>query len=571
MQPPALVVNLTILLGAALVGGMVAHRLRQPVVLGYLVVGMATGPFALGLVTDPALVEAVAAIGVALLMFTLGLEVSFFQLMQVGRVGLWGGTANILLTFVLGLFLIRVAFQWSWPAAVLFGLIISLSSTTVALKVLLERGELDSLHGRITMAMQILQDISVIVMIIVLPVLGGAQENVFLALGTAVWRALVFIGAAVVLGVWVLPWLMGRVGGIRSRELFLLTVLFLSLGAALGTETFGLSAVFGAFLIGLVMRETRFAHQAVAEITPLRDIFAALFFVSLGMVLDPRAVLASWRVAILVLLMMLAIKFVAAFGVIRLFRYSSGISLLVAANLIPVSEFGFVLAREGVNTGILLPDSYSVIIGASIVTMLLAPFATGLSARLYNRLAGRQTSEVLEAAPKAYVRTGNEASVVIAGFGRVGQNIARGLQAAKVPYKVIELDPQVIFQLRCGGIDCVYGDASNARVLSLVELGQAKVLAVTFPDPLAMVNTVKTALMLNPDLKVIARVHSIREARILSSLGVTDLVSPAYEASLSFLERILATSGWSQGDVAKAVESARQDPGMLRYGPDEIE
>jgi len=280
MEQSDFVMNFTILLGAALVGGMVAHRLRQPVILGYLVVGVAIGPHALGLVNDLVLIEAAATIGVALLMLTLGLEVSFAQLRQVGKVGLWGGIAQILITFALGVIVANTLFGWSLSQAALFGLVISLSSTMVCFKILMERGELDSMHGRIMIAILILQDISVVLMMVVIPILGDAGQNLPLTLAMAIGKAVLFVGIAIVSGIWLLPWLMGRVGGVRSRELFLLTVLVLCLGAAVGTQILGLSVVFGAFLIGLVLRQTRFSHQALAEITPLRDIFAALFFVS---------------------------------------------------------------------------------------------------------------------------------------------------------------------------------------------------------------------------------------------------------------------------------------------------
>ena len=238
------VIGVAILLAAALVGGMVAHRLKQPVILGYLIVGVAVGPHALGLVGDLGLIEAAATIGVALLMFTLGLEISVSQFRQVGRVGLWGGSAQILLTLLLGLIAGLIVFHWHLSQALLFGLIISLSSTAVCLKILMERGELDSVHGRIMLAILIMQDISVVLMTVAVPLMNGTLQALPVALGIAVGKALIFVGLAVVSGLWVLPWLMGRVGGVRSRELFLLTVLVLSLGAALGTQIFGLSSVF---------------------------------------------------------------------------------------------------------------------------------------------------------------------------------------------------------------------------------------------------------------------------------------------------------------------------------------
>jgi CPA2 family monovalent cation:H+ antiporter-2 len=280
------VVAIAVLLAAALVGGMIAHRLKQPIILGYLVIGIAVGPHALGLVEDLEIIKTAATIGVALLMFTLGLEISISQLREVGKVGIWGGIIQILVTFTLGSVVGFTLFNWSIPQALLFGLIISLSSTVVCLKLLMDRGELSSVQGRIMLSILILQDIAVVLMMIVIPLMSGELKDLPLELGVALGKSVLFIGLTVVLGRWIVPWLLGNVGGVRARELFLLTVLVLSLGTAVGTHILGLSVVFGAFLVGLILRETRFVHQALAEITPLRDVFATLFFVSLGMLLD---------------------------------------------------------------------------------------------------------------------------------------------------------------------------------------------------------------------------------------------------------------------------------------------
>jgi len=567
------VISIAILLGAALVGGMIAHRLRQPVILGYLVVGVAVGPYALGLVGDVALIEAAATMGVALLMFTLGLEISVGQLRQVGKVGLWGGVAQILITFALGLVVGSALFRWSLSQAALFGLVISLSSTMVCLKILMERGELDSVHGRIMLAFLILQDISVVLMVIVIPLLGGTVDNLLLTLAIAIGKAILFVGIAIVLGLWVLPWLMGRVGGVRSRELFLLTVMVLSLGAALGTYILGLSVVFGAFVIGLVLHKTRFAHQALAEITPLRDIFATLFFVSLGMLLSPRFVLENWGLIAITVAIIIFIKFLVVSGIVRFFGYSGGISLLVGAGLFQIGEFSFILAQSGINTGIISNQFYSLILASAIITMILTPLSISLASWLYPKLA-RAPERVLVAEDTSALPVSGSPEVnpvVIAGYGRVGQNIAQGLRDTGIPYTVIEIDPERIFELRCGGIACVYGDASNARVLSHVNLDKAKALVVTFPDPLAVVTAVKTALRLNPKLKIVARVHRTREAELLKSLGVVELISPEYEASFEFLRRILPISGRKATDIKQILATLRQDKKIAEFSPDEEE
>jgi len=453
----------------------------------------------------------------------------------------------------------------------LFGLVISLSSTMVCLKMLMERGELDSVHGQIMIAILILQDVSVVLMMVVVPLLAGTPENLFLALAIATGKAILFVGIAIALGLWVLPWLMGRVGGVRSRELFLLTVLVLCLGAALGTYIFGLSVVFGAFVIGLVLRETRFAHQALAEITPLRDIFAALFFVSLGMLLDPRILVEYWWIVATMVAFIIFAKFLVVFGVVRFFGYSGGVALLVGAGLFQIGEFSFILAQGGVNTGIITAQIYSSILASAIITMILTPLSMSLVSRLYTKLAPapgvRELKTPLPASELAEVVN----LVVIVGYGRVGQNVAQGLRDAGVPYTVIEIDPERISDLRCGGIACIYGDASNIHVLSRADLAKAKVLVVTFPDPLAVVTTVKTALRINPKLKIVARVHRAREAELLKGLGVTELISPEYEASLEFLRRILSVSGWKKTAIKQTLATVEQDQEIAEFSSDNEE
>jgi len=566
------VVTIAILLAAALVGGMIAHRLRQPIILGYLVIGVAVGPHALGLISDVELVETAATIGVALLMFTLGLEISIAQLREVGRIGIWGGITQIAATIALGLIAGYFLFRWPLLQAGLFGLIISLSSTAVCLKILMERGELSSVHGRIMIAILILQDIGIVVMMVVIPLMGDMTENIPLTLAIAIGKALLFIGLAIISGRWVLPWLLGRVGGVRARELFLLTVLVLCLGAALGTQTLGLSIVFGAFLVGLVLRETRFVHQALAEITPLRDIFATLFFVSLGMLLDPFFLINNWQTVALLVVVIIVLKLLVVFGTVRLFGYSSRIAILTGAGLFQIGEFGFILAQGGVNMGIVSDHFYSLILASAIITMLLTPVFISLIFRLYPKLAwltgGRRTTTRQVSSPPVSAPAEGLDRVVIAGYGRVGGNIAQGLQDAGIPYIIIDLDPERVSEARGSGRPRIYGDATNINVLSKADLGRAQALVVTYPDPIAVVTTVKIALSINPKLKVLVRVHRAREADDLKELGVSELVSPEYEASFRFIKRLLNIMGVERNERRRILAIVRKDKEIAEFDPD---
>ncbi len=565
------VVSIAVFLAAGLVGGMVAHRLRQPVILGYLVIGVAVGPHALGWVGDLKMIEAAATIGVALLMFTLGLEISLAQLREVGKLGLWGGFIQVTATFGLGLLVGIILFQWPFSQAALFGLIISLSSTAVCLKILMERGELTSVQGRIMMALLIFQDISVVAMVLIMPLLGGVAGNVPLALALAVGKVVLFIGMTIVAGRWVLPWLMGSVGGVRARELFLLTVLVLCLGAAIGTQIFGLSIVFGAFLVGLVLRETRFVHQALAEITPLRDIFATLFFVSLGMLLDPFFLVENWAWVAIIVGVIIILKLLVIFSLVRLFGRSTRIAFLTGAGLFQIGEFSFILAQGGINNGIISGHFYSVILASAIITMLLTPVSINLASRLFSKIARTADGKRMVAREALPVSVSRETinRVVVAGYGRVGQNIAQGLQDAGIPYLVIDIDPERVSEARSSGRPRIYGDATNFRLLNKAGLDKARALVITYPDPMAVVTTAKVALSINPELKILARVHRAKEANILKGMGITELVSPEYEASFRFIKRLLKITGQSKEDRRRVLALIRRDKEVAEFNPDQ--
>ena len=564
------IVNIAIVLAVALVGGMIAHRLRQPVILGYLLVGVAVGPYGFGLVGDLEIIETLATIGVALLMFTVGLEISYSQLRETGKVGIWGGIAQILATFVLGLVAGKFLLRWPLGEAAFFGLLISLSSTMVGLKMLMERGELDSMHGRIMIAILIIQDLSVVLMMVGVPVFGASVERLLPTFAVAMGKAVFFLGIAVVLGLWVLPWLLGRVAGVRSRELFLLTVLILCFGAAFGTYIFGLSIAFGAFVVGLLLRESVFAHQALAEITPLRDVFATLFFVSLGMLLSPKFVIENWPMVILAVVVIIAIKFGVCFGIARLFGYGGRTALFVGAGLAQIGEFSFILAQAGMDSGVIPGHSYSLIIASTVITMLLTPLLMVLASAVYPRFARAPTKGKIVVGDISLLPEDESrhpvTEIVLCGYGRVGRNIAKNLYDLGIPYLVIEIDPELVYTLHRKGENCIYGDASNAHVLSLAGLDKARVMIVTYPDPLSVVTTVKNALRINARLKIVARVHRKRELEILEKLGVSELISPEYEASFEFLRRTLAHMGWNGGKIQKTINRFRRDEEIAELG-----
>ena len=566
MEESSAVASLAILLMAALVGGMIAHRLRQPIILGYLVIGAAIGPHALGWVSDRGLVQSVATIGVALLMFTLGLEVSVAQLRQVGRVGLWGGVIQIAVTAAAGLLVGYYGFGRTLAESAIFGMGISLSSTMVCLKILMDRGEVDSAHGRIMVAILILQDISVVVLVLLESMLGASGQSPLWLLAVAMGKAVIFVALAIAAGLWVVPWLLGNVGGVRTRELFLLTVVVLCLAAALGTSVLGLSVVFGAFVVGLVLRESRFASQVLAEVTPLRDVFATLFFVSLGMLLDLSFVAEHWGLVLITVGAVAAIKIGVVSGVVRLFGYNARIAVFSGFGLFQIGEFSFVLAQTGMNMDIVTEDFYSLIVASAIITMLLTPLSLAVVSWLHHKTPLSTLPLLLNGSAKGADSLPeplqSSDTVLVAGYGRVGQNVARALRDARVPLVAIDIDPEVTYKSRCDRVPSIYGDASNIHVLSSLDMKKVKTLVVTYPDPLAVAATVQAALKLNPDLRVVARVHRQEDMGRIQRMGAVELVSPEYEASVELVKRVLSAKGWRENDITVVIDRLRASPAV---------
>jgi len=553
--------DLLIVLVTAIAGGMLARWLRLPVILGYLAGGIAVGPFGLGLVQESETISSLAEIGVVLLLFAIGLEFSLKELLRIGRIAILGGIAQILLTAAAGFGLGRIV-GLSTTGAVFFGFIIALSSTMVVLKLLMERGELDTTHGRIMLGILLIQDLSVVPIMVLMPAVGGDAGSLWLVLGIALVKAVGFIGVMLVLGYWGMPWFLKKVAGQRSRELFLLTVIVLCLAAAFGTYYFGLSAAFGAFAAGLLISQSGFARQAFADIMPLRDTFGALFFVSLGMLANLRFIGENLGTVAIVVVVIILVKFVICTAITRIFGYGHKTVLMVGTGLIQIGEFSFVIAMMGVDLGLLSERLYSLTIAAAIITILLTPFAMSLNSFIYRRLSqktwfARQLTG--RADPEFHVQSLElSRHAVICGYGDIGSRVAGVLERQKFSYLVIELDPTVVSRLRAQGIPCIYGDASNPEILAHASLDRARVLICTIPDYVAEELTARNALRINAKLDIVARVHRDRDVELLKGAGVTELVLPFFEGSLEMIRHTLHRFGMTSTEIQYILNTLRE-------------
>jgi len=554
--------DLLIVLVTAIAGGMLARWLRLPVILGYLAGGIAVGPFGLGLVHDTETISSLAEIGVVLLLFAIGLEFSLKELLRMGKIAILGGIAQVLLTAAAGFGLGRVVVGLNMTGAVFFGFIVALSSTMVVLKLLMERGELDTVHGRIMLGILLVQDLSVVPIMVIMPAVVGEAGELWVSLGIAIAKAVGFIGVMVVLGYWGMPWFLTKVAGQRTRELFLLTVVVLCLAAALGTYYFGLSAAFGAFAAGLLISQSGFARQAFADILPLRDTFGALFFVSLGMLANLHFIGENLGTIAIVVVVIILGKFVICSAITRIFGYSHKTVLMVGTGLIQIGEFSFIIAMMGVELGILSERLYSLTIASAIITMLLTPFAMSLNSFIYRWLSqrgwfARQMASRVD--PEFYVQSLElSRHAVICGYGNIGSRVAGVLEKQKFAYLVIELDPTLVSKLRAQGIPCIYGDASNPEILAHASLDKARVLICTIPDYVAEELAARNALKINPRLDVVARVHRDSDVELLKGVGVNEIVLPFFEGSLEMIRHTLHRFGMTNTEIQYILNNLRE-------------
>ncbi len=528
--------DIAIIVVAALLGGLIAQKLKQPLMLGYILAGVLIGPHTGGItVSDAHEIEKLAEIGVALLLFALGLEFSFRELRPVRYIALLGTPLQILLTFGYG-YLIGGWLGWETVPSLWLGGVISLSSTMVILKTLMNQGMMGTLSSRVMIGILIVQDLAVVPLMILLPQLSDPAAGLPI-LGVAAVKSVVFLTVMVLLGTRWLPRLLAIIAGWNSRELFLLSITAIGLGIGYATYLAGLSFAFGAFVAGMVLSESDYGHQALSDIIPLRDLFGLLFFTSVGMLLNPDFLLTHWeRVLELVLLVAVGKGLIMAL-LARSFGYGNVVPLAVGLGMFQIGEFSFVLAQVGFGTGALNHEFHSFILSATIISMVLTPLVSGLTAPLYALRKRFFKKELLETInlPKEGLRD----HVVIAGGGRVGQHIARVLIQLEVPFVIVELNHRRIEECKAAGFPTIYGDASQSVVLEAAEVDHAHQLLITIPVLLATQTIVDQVRKLNPDLNIVVRAEGAEQMKNLYSLGVYMVVLPELEAGLEIARQAL--------------------------------
>jgi CPA2 family monovalent cation:H+ antiporter-2 len=555
----ALVADLSLVLLAALAGGFLAQRLGQPLMLGYVLAGVIVGPFTGGLtVVNVHDIEQLAELGVALLLFSLGLELSFRELKPVRAVALAGATVQIIVTIALGLIL-GLSLGWAWRPALWFGALISLSSTMVVLKTIQAQGRRGTLSSRVMFGILVVQDLAVVVLMIVLPELSDPAGGL-IKVGTAALRAALLLGVIVLVATRLVPRLMAVVARWNSRELFLLSTTTMAFGIGYVTWSFGLSMALGAFVAGLVINESEYAHQALSDIVPLRDLFGMLFFVSVGMLLDPALVWQQLGALVFVVVAIIIGKAAILAGVVRAFGYWNVVPLAVGLTLFQVGEFAFVLARVGLSSGAIGNDVYALTLNAAIVTMVLTPAVSGLTPRLYERLWPRRPREAFEAINLP--RAGLSNHVIVAGWGRVGRSVGDALSHLDLPYVLVEFDDRRVRQARVAGVPVIYGDASQAPVLEAAGVSVARAMLVTVPAFSDVRSIVSAARQVRPDLPIVARADGTEAIHGLYALGVQEVASPEFEAAIEMTRQALIHLNVPAYDILRVASAIRRE----RYG-----
>ncbi|MDR3426381.1 YbaL family putative K(+) efflux transporter [Silvimonas sp.] len=537
----------------AFIFGALANRMRVPPLVGYLVAGVVAGPFTPGFVADQSLAPELAEIGVILLMFGVGLHFSVKDLLSVKAIAIPGAVAQIGVATLLGMGMSWLV-GWSFGAGLIFGLALSVASTAVLLRALQDRHILDSDEGRIAIGWLIVEDIAMVLVLVLIPALGGvlgathtggvahgaAAGNIWLTLAITIGKVIAFVGVMMIVGRRVIPWLLARIASTGSKELFRLAVLAIALGCAFGaTVVFGVSFALGAFFAGMMMSESELSHRAAEESLPLRDAFAVLFFVSVGMLFDPSIIVREPLMVLATLAIILVGKSAASFIIVLLFKRPLKTALVISASLAQIGEFSFILASLGISMGILPPTGKDLILAGAILSILVNPLCFSLSPVIYRWLAKRFGWSTLTLDDAA--KTGEERNhTVIVGYGRVGSTAGESLREARQPFAVIEANAELIWKLREKQIHAHCANAVDEDALRAVHVEHANWLLLTLPNAFEAAHVITLARALNPAIRIVARAHSDAEVEYLTERGADYTIMGEREIGLGMSARVMS-------------------------------
>ncbi|MHB9109512.1 MAG: cation:proton antiporter [Armatimonadota bacterium] len=543
--------------------GLLARLCRLPMLIGYIVAGILIGPHLIGVIHEGAHIQALAELGVALLLFALGVQISLSDLLRVGKVAILGGLAQVVLTIGLG-FLLGQALGWTTTASIILGFVLAVSSTTVLVKLLNDRGEIHTQYAKVCMGISITQDLTTVVMVSILPALGAASLAKVPELGLLFLKAGVFIAIMLVLARVVVPRLLRLVARTASKELFLTTIMVLCLAGAGLAAVLGLSLALGAFLAGLMISESEYHHETFATVLPLRDIFGVVFFVSLGMFLNPQIVARQWPDILLILAVLLVGKALIVTIIVLLAKYHLRTAMMAGLALTPISEFSFIIAMIAAAPalGFLSPERYGTIIAASILSIVVTPLLLAQGTALYRvairfRPLRRLTRAARENAELAEAHRQQE-HVVVCGYGRVGQTASSILRHFGVPVVVIDYDQARVAALRTDGVLALYGDASSAVLLDQSGADHAQAVILSLPESHTSLLALRHLKRLNPDIPVMTRgTGSLIDDGYQE--GAEEVVEPEFECGLELARHTLLRMNYAPTAVQAVIDDVRRE------------
>lgn len=547
--------DIIIVIVFGLAAGLIFNMIKLPPIIGYIIAGIVIGPFTGGItVSDLARVELLAEIGVALLLFSIGLDLSFKELRDVRGIAIIGTTVQILLCILFGF---AIGHFMGLPATVsiVFGMVISLSSTMVVLKVLMSRGLIGTLSSKVMIGILIVQDLAAIPLMIVIPKLNDISSNLS-GMAFIILKAVVVLAAIIIVGIRLIPFILKYVAMLNSRELFLITITAIGLGIGYLTHMFGLSLAFGAFVAGMVISESDYSHQALNDIIPLRDVFGLIFFTSIGMLLDPKVITGNIALISLLVFLVVGGKFAIFSSLALIFKYRNIIPLALGLSLAQIGEFSFVLARTGVQGGVIDKEFYSLILAVSVITMILSPFLSMLSTPLYalkKRLFMHEQVQTIN-----MPETGLSGHVLIAGGGRVGSQIASVLHRLNFPFIIIEQDFRRFEKSKEIGFPVIYGDAGQEIVLTAANIDKAKLVIISAPSMITAREILNIVQTQNPGVEIIVRANDMDQIKELQKLNVKDIVQPEFEASLEMIRQTLLRLNYRVPAIQSLIDEIKE-------------
>ncbi|MEW6760440.1 MAG: cation:proton antiporter [Pseudomonadota bacterium] len=553
-----------LLLGCAVLGVVAFRMLHLPPMLGYLAVGVLIGPHALALADDSPATHSLAEFGIVFLMFSIGLEFSLAQLKSMRRIVFGLGLAQVVLTIVaamiFGLFISwwASALHVSWQAAFALGGALAMSSTAIVVKMLTERLELESEHGRRIIGILLLQDLAVVPLLILIPSLARPAEELVVTLGWALLKAAFVLALLLIFGQKLMRFWFTVVAKRRSQELFMLNLLLVTLGLAWITEQAGLSLALGAFVAGMLISETQYKHQVEEDIKPFRDVLLGLFFITVGMLLNLQLVLEHWWVVLALVIFPVLLKFAIIAALAKAFGSTDGVAMRTGLALAQAGEFGFVLLNLAMGSKLVDPFLLQLVLASMVLSMLVAPFVIANMDKIVMKLAANEwMMQSLQLTQLASRTMKTQKHVIIAGFGRSGQSLATLLSDEKLPWYALDLDPERVQEAQTAGANVSYGDAARRESLIAAGINRASALVITFADTRLALKVLHLVHELAPNLAVIVRSHDDSDLDILKQAGATEVVPEALESSLMLASHALVTMGVPLRRVVHRVQSAR--------------